>query len=249
MNNTDNTQKFTGKAEVYSAARPSYAAALFDMLASDYGFKGEAIADIGSGTGIFSRGLLVHGNIVYAVEPNAEMRSAAQIELGSNPAFRSVCGSAQNTGLGSHSVYAVTAAQAFHWVDPVSFRAECERIMYGRYIVLAYNSRAEAEIHEAVRAVNKTLCPSFKGFQGGITTERIADFFGGKYEMKVFCNDMEMDEDTFVKRNLSSSYAPKTGERGYENYVSDIKNIFARYANGSFVKYPQVSKAYIGTIR
>ena len=74
----DNTNKFTGKAQVYSAARLHYAAELFEMLAKEYGFKDVPIADIGSGTGIFAEGLLSHGNTVYGIEPNGGMRSAAE---------------------------------------------------------------------------------------------------------------------------------------------------------------------------
>ena len=245
----DNSKKFDGRSAVYSVARPHYAEQLFEMLSIEYGFCGKPIADIGSGTGLFTEGLLKYGNTVYAVEPNNEMRLCAEEYLGRHSSFVSVRGDASHTGLKSSSVYAVTAAQAFHWFEPASFREECERIMYGKYIVLSYNSRAEAPIHDAVKAVNRALCPSFKGFQGAITTELLSDFFDGRYELKVFCNDMEMDEDTFVKRNLSSSYAPKVGEQNYERYVSEIKNMFARYSSGGVLKYPQVSKAYIGTIR
>ena len=71
----DNTQKFTGKAQVYSAARPHYAAALFGMLAKEYGLKDIPVADIGTGTGIFAEGLLPYGNTVYGIEPNDGMRS------------------------------------------------------------------------------------------------------------------------------------------------------------------------------
>ena len=245
----ENTEKFSGRSAVYSAARPYYSDELFDMLANDYGFSGREIADIGSGTGIFSEGLLRRGNRVYAVEPNDEMRMHAEKVLGADKNFISVRGDSSCTNLQSSSVYAVTAAQAFHWFDGVAFMKECRRILYGKYIVLAYNMRTDDYLHGAVAEVNRELCPEFKGFQGGITTQKISDFFGGKYETKSFANDLIMDEDTFVKRNLSSSYAPVAGNANYDEYIRRIKDVFKRFSDGGYLKYPLMSVAYIGAIR
>lgn len=51
----DNTGKFTGKGAVYAAARPRYALA---YLADEAGLApGVLVADVGSGTGIFSEQL------------------------------------------------------------------------------------------------------------------------------------------------------------------------------------------------
>ena len=244
----DNTKKFSGKSSVYSAARPHYAEALFDMLADDFGFKGQPVADIGSGTGIFAEGLLSRGNIVYGVEPNDDMRAAAERSLAAYNNFRSVCGNAENSGLQDRSVYAVTAAQAFHWFDAEKFRAECARIMFGEYVVIAYNSRAEADLHSAVFAVNKKLCPTFKGFEGGITEERISNFFCGKYQRFIFQNDLVMDRDMFIKRCLSSSYAPCERDKNFESYVSSIGDIFDKFSADGRLGYPLISKAYIGKI-
>ena len=48
----DNTKKFTNKADKYVSSRPSYPTKLMDYL-----YKSK-IADIGAGTGIFTRQLL-----------------------------------------------------------------------------------------------------------------------------------------------------------------------------------------------
>ena len=59
----DNTQKFSGRAENYTKGRPGYPSALFDCLYTDYGFSdNSSIADIGSGTGKFSKYLLDKGS-------------------------------------------------------------------------------------------------------------------------------------------------------------------------------------------
>lgn len=245
----DNTHKFSGKAEVYSAARPHYAEELFEILAGEYGLKDVPIADIGSGTGIFAEGLLLHGNTVYGIEPDDGMRAVADNNLCKCPQFISVKGTAEYTSLPQNSVCAVTAAQAFHWFDADKFRAECCRILYGKHVIIAYNSRAKAKLHGDVEEVNRALCPKFKGFEGGITEEKISGFFGGKYRKYVFPNNLVMDSETFVNRCLSLSYTPGKGDESYGRYVSAMQSIFASYSRGGRLEFPLESKAYIGKIR
>ena len=137
----DNTSRFSGKADSYQAARPGYPPELAGYLA-DLGMKGSQVADIGAGTGIFSRFLLEKLDCtVWAVEPNEEMRGKAEEELRDVPRFFSVKGTAEATGLDSQSVSFVTAAQAFHWFSPKAFREECLRILRPNGVaVLVWNS-------------------------------------------------------------------------------------------------------------
>lgn len=55
----DNTKKFTDKADKYVLSRPSYPTKLMDYLYNEVDFSDKSkIADIGAGTGIFTRQLL-----------------------------------------------------------------------------------------------------------------------------------------------------------------------------------------------
>ena len=75
----DNTKRFSGKGAIYAKARPGYAPALFAYLEQELQVpRGAVFADIGAGTGIFSRQLLQAGYRVTAVEPNADMRCRAE---------------------------------------------------------------------------------------------------------------------------------------------------------------------------
>jgi len=70
-----NEERFSSKADIYKKFRPTYPKELIDYLYAQTGFtKDSKIADIGSGTGIFSRLLLEKGSYVWCVEPNNEMR-------------------------------------------------------------------------------------------------------------------------------------------------------------------------------
>src|SRR5690606_30196225 len=82
------------------------------------------------------------GNIVYGVEPNAPMRSAAEELLAGYSNFHSIAGTAEATALPSRSVDAVVAAQAFHWFNAAKARNESLRILVpGGWAVLLWNAR------------------------------------------------------------------------------------------------------------
>lgn len=92
------TNKFDGRATDYTAGRPNYSTDLINCLYGQYGISKESvIADIGSGTGKFAKHLLDRQSQVYCVEPNNDMRRAAEQELCGYINFHSIAGSAENT--------------------------------------------------------------------------------------------------------------------------------------------------------
>ena len=178
-----NEERFTGKAELYKKYRPSYPQELFDYLYSDLGFSKESvIADIGAGTGIFTRLLLGRGSKVYAVEPNDDMRETSKKDLAGFKNFVSVNTSAENTGLDEASVDFITVAQAFHWFNEQLFKKECQRLMRpGGKVVLVWNSKEhDAEIIRKNDEITLKYCGDTGGFQqrGGVP-EDYKDFFDG----------------------------------------------------------------------
>lgn len=106
---------FTEQAEAYGRARPSYPAAVVDALLDDAEVRaGDAVLELGAGTGLFTRALSERGLRVTASEPNAAMRAQAP-EL-EHAAF--VDGSFEAPGVADGSQAWAVAAQAFHWATP-----------------------------------------------------------------------------------------------------------------------------------
>jgi len=86
----DSTTRFSDRVENYVRYRPSYPAEVLDLLARECGWHaGSIVADIGSGTGISSRLFVEAGNPVYGIEPNLEMRQAAEQAFANQPNFTS----------------------------------------------------------------------------------------------------------------------------------------------------------------
>lgn len=105
------TENFNDKADIYAKYRPDYPNAYIDYLFSANQLKEDRIvADIGSGTGIFSHQLLERGLKVIGVEPNDDMRKMAEQSLKLYTRFQSIKATAENTTLKEHSVDLVTVA-------------------------------------------------------------------------------------------------------------------------------------------
>ena len=250
---SDNTKKFSGRAEDYTAGRPTYAKEFIEYLYAECGMtETSVIADIGSGTGKFAKQLLEKGSSVFCVEPNDDMRNTAIKELQKFAGFTAVAGTASGTELPDESVDFVTTAQAFHWFEVEEFQKECKRILkLDGSVILIWNMRdMDAELNRESHAIYKTFCHRFKGFGGGIEKddERIKKFFAGKYERRVFDNPLFYDKATFIKRSLSGSYSLKEGDGQYEEYITALEELFDKYAVDGILNMPNQTVAYIGKL-
>ena len=143
----DPTKRFSTRVENYLKYRPRYPAAIIPLLEKECGLTQQnVIADLGSGTGFLTELFLEHGNQVFGVEPNAEMRSAGEKVLSNYPRFVSVEATAEATTLPDQSMDFVVAGQAFHWFDRTCAQQEFLRILKPEgWVVLIWNGyRIEA---------------------------------------------------------------------------------------------------------
>lgn len=248
-----NEEKFSGLSGLYARYRPDYPQAFLDELYTAGGVTPEDdVADVGAGTGIFTRQLLERGNRVWAVEPNGDMRAKLRENLQGFSGLTCVAGSAEATSLPAYSVSLVTAAQAFHWFDPAAFRAECRRILRpGGRVLLVWNSRdAQSALVRENAALNRRWCPAFRGFSGGMAEKTdFSDFFAGAYAQRRYENPLYFDEQGFLGRNLSASYAPRAGEPQYAPYVQALRALFARHCGPDGVLVmPNFTRCYLGAV-
>src|ERR1700761_3606187 len=109
----NSTERFSSRVENYIKYRPSYPPAVLELLSGRCGLAATStVADVGSGTGILTELLLETGAEVFAVEPNREMRTAAERLLSDYGRCRSVTGTAEATTLPDTCVDLITASQA-----------------------------------------------------------------------------------------------------------------------------------------
>ncbi|WP_088042719.1 class I SAM-dependent methyltransferase [Bacillus sp. EAC] len=251
MNNLEN---FTGKAEVYSKYRPIYPKKFIDYLLATNDLNEESnVVDIGSGTGILSRQLLEVGMKVIAIEPNNDMRSTAEHSLKHYSGFQSIEATAEHSTLNDNSIDLITVAQAFHWFDKEKFKAECQRILKkDSKVLLVWNSKDLSKpLMMELQEICKKNCPKFKGFSGGIedNPEIYIQFFkDGKYEYQSYQNDLEVDYEGFLGRNLSSSFSPVKTDKEYGHFISALTNLFKKYSVNGKIILPNITKSYLGQV-
>lgn len=245
----DPTQRFGNRAEAYAKARPSYPPELFDFLARDFGLAaGQSAADLGSGTGIFSELLLERGLRVYAVEPNAPMRAAAEVRLRGRAEFVSCDATAEATGLPGASMDWVTAAQAFHWFDPERVRAEIRRILKpGGCCALIWNER-QSDTTPFASAYEKFLIEWGNDYESVKATyenpEHIARVLGTEYARRSFPHAQEMNLQVFRTRTQSASYVPRADTPRGQAMMDALDRLFAQFQENGVVRFDYLANVY-----
>ncbi|HEX2487899.1 MAG TPA: class I SAM-dependent methyltransferase [Blastocatellia bacterium] len=251
---TDATQRFSSRVENYIKYRPGYPNGVVETLRSECGLTADSIvADVGSGTGILTEMFLRNGNAVYGVEPNREMREAAERLLRDYPRFRSVAAQAEETTLDDDSVDFVTAGQAFHWFDREKTRREFARILRPHgWIALIWNERVTTTTPFLV--AYEQLLKDYSTDYEQVDHRRIDDdviraFFGSDdFRLKQFKNAQVFDYEGVKGRLLSSSYAPEEGRPNYQPMIAELERIFQTYKDEGRVVFEYVTQMYYGQL-
>ncbi len=249
----DSTERFSDRVADYARYRPSYPEGLVPAIREAVGLTPAwVVADLGSGTGLSSRPFLEHGNPVVGVEPNEGMRGAAEASLAGFPAFRSVGGTAESTGLGDGSVDLVVAGQAFHWFDPAAAREESARILRDPgWAALFWNMRL-SDADAFARGYESLL--ERHGTDYGRVRSRWADrpaieaFFGGRPEERRMPNEQVFDFEGLRGRLLSSSYAPAPGHPSHEPMMEELRRLFDEHAVDGTVRFAYETELFLGRL-
>lgn len=247
---TDPTLRFSSRVENYVKYRPDYPAGVIAVMRDVCGLTPDApVADIGSGTGIFSEALLGNGNPVFGVEPNDEMRATAERLLAGFPRFTSVNGTAEATTLPAGSVGFITAAQAFHWFDRAHTRPEFMRILRpGGWVVLIWNVR-RLDSTAFLRAFETLLVTHGTDYAEVVDRHpdlaRVRDFVGSADVTRITLDHHQrFDFDGLKGRLLSSSYAPEPGHPNFEPMLARLGEIFREHQHVGTVSFDYDTNVY-----
>ena len=78
---------------------------------------------------------------------------------------------------------------------------------------------------------------------------RIKEFFTDKYECLEYENPLFYDKETFISRSLSGSYSLKSNDEGFDEYVTELRELFDEYAVDGIISMPNKTVVYMGTIK
>lgn len=248
------TSRFSDRVENYVRYRPGYPAEALQCLREECGLKPEhVIADIASGTGIWTRMLLENGNSVFGVKPNSEMRQAGERLLANFLRFTSVAGKAEATTLPDASVDFVTSAQAAHWFDRECTRREFVRILKaGGWRVLLWNERIVdgTPFLRDYEQLLLTFGTDYKDVRHERTTDAVNEFFDpAPYRERVFPMRQEFDYAGLEGRLLSSSYAPGPEHMQHQPMLVELRRVFDAHAVNGKVSVDYKTRVYFGRLK
>jgi SAM-dependent methyltransferase len=247
------TSRFSDRVENYVRYRPGYPAEVLRTLKAECGLAPRhPVADIASGTGIWTRTLLEYGNPIFGVEPNAEMREAGERLLAAFPKFTSIAGTAEATSLADHCVDFVTAAQAAHWFDRPGSRREFVRILKpGGWLVLMWNERL-TDSTNFLREYEQLLLDygtDYQDIRHENTTDAVNEFFDpAPFEERQFSMRQEFDYAGVEGRLMSSSYAPGPEHPRHAAMLRELRLIFDDCASQGRVGFEYKTRLYFGRL-
>ena len=254
MTFADAKQRFSTKVADYVRYRPGYPAALLEILRNECGLRpNHTVADVGSGTGVLAKLLLENGNRVFAVEPNDGMRQAGEAVLSGFKDFSSINGSAEATTLPDASADFITAAQAFHWFEPIATRVEFLRILRpSGFVVIVWNDR-QLDTTPFLRDYESLLhcfaTDYAKVSESYPRQSQIQDFFApNPFAHKTFPNSQKFDFDGVRGRLRSSSYVPGPEHAAFAPMMAELERIFNAHQQNREVSMDYMTHIYYGRL-
>ncbi len=249
----DPTKRFSNRVENYVKYRPSYPPAVINLLEAECGLTPESvIADLGSGTGILSELFLKHGNRVFGVEPNREMRAASDRLLAKYSKFLSIDATAEATTLSNASVNFITAGQAFHWFDRERARPEFKRILKPHgWVVLAWNGYrvASSSLMTAYQDLVIRYGTDYSEVMREIVSRDLESFYApGDCQCARFEFQQVFDFKGLKGRLLSSSYAPEPSHPNFEPMLRELREIFDANQEDGKVVFHYETELYYGQL-
>jgi SAM-dependent methyltransferase len=249
----DPTLRFSDRAENFRKYRPDYPAILYSYLIENADLKPEeVVCDIGTGTGILSQMFLNRGHEVYGIEPNTEMRTAAEKTLRGQSGFHNLDGRAEDIPLADSTIDFVVVGQAFHWFDPPASKKEIQRILKpGRQIALVWNNR-QIKLNRFHRDYEDLLIRFGTDYaqvsrRWVVTDAGLAAWFSPYPKRKSSLpNSKRLDLEGLRGALLSASYAPTESHPNYTPMMLALDELFWRNQTDGFVTFEYKTDVYHG---
>jgi len=254
MMEADPTKRFSDRVDNYVKYRPTYPPEVLDYLKSECNLTEDSvIADVGAGTGIFTKLLLDQGYEVFAVEPNEQMLQSAKEQLSGYENFNAVNAGAECTELPNESVDMIVCAQSFHWFSNDNTRVEFSHILKpGGKAALIWNNRSVDTDKFSVEY--DALLKNDSVDYNKVNHQNIKDlnfkvfFKDGNYTIKKFPNVQVFDEKGLIGRAFSSSYVPPQGTEAGEQFLGLLKELFAKCNVDGKVSFHYQTEIYLGEV-
>ncbi|MGE7217162.1 class I SAM-dependent methyltransferase [Priestia koreensis] len=232
--------EFKNKTKEYVKGRPTYPAEVLKVM-SQLGVNHDStIADIGAGTGILTHMLGNLGCSVVAIEPSEQMVEECKVYCEDVHNIKIIKASAEETTLMDNSVDVITVAQAFHWFDKELCKPEFQRILKeDGYVVIVWNDmQLDSPLaKEYTQLLKKYTVKTTAAIAKFNPDEKKRQFFGQDYTKMYYDNWQTVSEEEFVAGALSLSYTPSELDSTYDEFVTDLRELFSNYQQDERVMF------------
>ena len=245
---------FSNLASDYIKYRPSYNKEVVNKIVNKINKKSKNIcaADVGAGTGIFTKCLIEAGiKDVVAVEPNKDMRNVGIEYLGKKIQFFE--GSGENTTLVSNKYDLVTMASSFHWPNTQDTLLEFNRILNGKGVFAALWNPRLTDRSDSENEVQNLL--STKYYVGSRVSSGLSGITNQLHDIlsksKIFSSVTYFDAINVVKRSHEeyigawrsvNDVQAQLGKEKFLQFLSDVEEIINKR---SYVEVHYLTRAWV----
>jgi len=162
-------------AAEYDRRRPAYPDELVDQACRVAGIgSGDHVLEVGCGSGQLTRGLLVRGLHVTALEPGKNLITLARQNLADAGEVEFVNAQFEDASLPREQFQAVFSASAFHWIDPkVSWQKAADLLVPGGTLSLVQyfgleeprSKRDQEAVLDAMRKVTPGIAANWPAYR------------------------------------------------------------------------------------
>ena len=237
---------FDTKSKNYVDYRPVFPQAAVDLIFSIV--PKPVMVDIGSGTGRLSGRCLSRAAKLYAVEPNAQMRKAAEDQFAEHTNYQSVAAFAQQTSLPEKCLDVITVASAYHYFDSDATRQEFRRILKSDGYVFLFWDVYTGNIYDEEKSIIDQKYRTHSTY-GTARESRAESLFGkDKFQTKKFENIIYQTYEAFLGGWSSASYIPHAGTPEYVNFEREARTLFDRFAKDGLIELKVTTLCFYGQL-
>jgi SAM-dependent methyltransferase len=220
------SEGFSRDPDAYDRGRPEYPQDALAWLWQALGLKrGDAVADVGAGTGKLSVPLAERGAVITAIEPVEAMREQLKRRL---PEVVAHGAAAEDLSIDDGSVTAVVAGQAFHWFANDAALSEFHRVLRPNGgLGLIWNRRDLADPLQ--KAISELIEPYSQGVPRHAASEwRTVLDRTPLFERTgdaTFAFNQQLDRDGLADRVGSTSFIAAMPEQQRESLLDRVREL------------------------
>jgi len=221
-------QRFTfdDVAALYDATRPDYPRALFDDIAAFARLApGDAVLEVGCGSGQATRDFVERGYRTVALDPGAGLIDIARRKFAGASKVEFIISTFEDWPAGQAAYKLVASAQAWHWIAPDARFVKAAHVLMPGGTLAVFGSvptRVDSPLREALEQIYAGHFPDYTGVPPEAWYMPAGPVAGLFEESRLF-TPVSHRSYTWQKTHSASSFAQLLGTLSYIQMLAPDK--------------------------